>query len=147
MKIKQLAMCVMSLLALSVLFGCTVNENHYGTEMKTINILAYQDAWYTTNVPMGTKGYYMYQEFSFPEINNSVLNTGAVLVYYIDNAGRDNILPLVLPYEDGSYDEITENIRYECENGILTIIIESSDFSSAERNSDMPFKVCILSKI
>jgi hypothetical protein len=52
---------------------------------------------------------------------------------------------LVLPYYNNDLSgELTENVRYECENGILTIIIESSDFSSAPRDRDMKFKVCIL---
>lgn len=144
MKIKQFTMSVMSLLTILILYGCTINENHYGAKIETIYITANYDDWDVTNIRSGNEGHYMFQEFSFPEINQSVLDDGAVLVYYIDNADRDNILPLVLPYENGLGIELTENIRYECENGILTIIIESSDFSSAARNSDMQFKVCIL---
>jgi hypothetical protein len=144
MKIKQV-MSVMSLLTLFIFYGCTINENHYGPKMETINIIAYQRDWSYTAIRSGNKGHYMYQEFSFPEINNDVLNDGAVLVYLIDDAKRDNILPLVLPYYNNDLSgELTENVRYECENGILTIIIESSDFSSAPRDRDMKFKVCIL---
>ncbi len=141
MKIKQLT----ALVSLLFFSGCTLNENHYGVKMETIYITAYKNEWKVTNKRSGNQGHYMYQEFSFLEINDAVLDKGAVFVYYIDAAKRDNILPLVLPYEGSSVGrDLTENIRYESEYGILTLIIECSDFSSAPRTSDMLFKVCIL---
>jgi hypothetical protein len=143
MKTKKISWGFMVMFVLLTVFGCTVNEE--GVSMQTINIVANQNDWVTTTILPGREGHYMYQEFAFPEINDNVLNNGVVLVTYIDNHGRDNLLPLVMPYEGDRYD-IMENVRYECERGILTIIIECSDFSSANRTSNMNFKVNILSE-
>ena len=60
----------------------------------------------------------------------------------VDDAGRDNILPYVYPVDNGK-ELIMQNIRYEVENGILTLVIEWQDFRRYIQG-DYQFKVCIL---
>ncbi|MBO5932271.1 MAG: hypothetical protein J6Q19_00910, partial [Bacteroidaceae bacterium] len=113
-----------------------------GVDMEVIYIDAKRNNWQISGKG-GEEGCYQFQEFNFPEITNAVLNEGAVLVYYIDKEGRDNMLPLVLPYDEGR-ETVIETIRFDCEKGYLTLIIESSDFMAVPSSRDIRFKVCIL---
>ncbi len=136
------------LTTLLLLTGCTRNvteENHYHENGATVfvdYVTAYKEDWSIYGTP-GVMGCYMYQTFKFPEITKSVLDNGFVLAFLIDDStvdGRDNILPFILPYNGG----VTENIRYDYEEGKLTIIIESTDFMTYSRTGSLIFKVCIL---
>ena len=131
------------------LSGCTFHE-HYdtyevvqqGTDMFVDYIEAKGNDW----IPSGTEGqpgFYVYQEFKFPEITEKVLNDGAVLVYLVDADGRDNILPYVFPVDNQQGLILMQNIRFDVEKGILTIIIEWQDFKKYIQG-DYEFKVCIL---
>ncbi|MBR4811126.1 MAG: hypothetical protein IK039_05125 [Bacteroidaceae bacterium] len=128
--------------------GCTFHE-HYdtyevvqqGTDMFVDYIVAKGNDW----IPSGNEGqpgFYIYQEFEFPEITQNVLENGAVLVYLVDADGRDNILPYVFPVDNGQ-DLLMQNIRFDVEKGILTIVIEWQDFRKYPQG-DYDFKVCIL---
>ena len=128
--------------------GCTFHE-HYdtyevvqqGTDMFVDYIVAKGNDWILSGTE-GQPGCYVYQEFQFPEITENVLNNGAVLVYLVDADGRDNILPYVFPV-DNDYELIMQNIRFDVEKGVLTVIIEWQDFKKYIQN-DYDFKVCIL---
>lgn len=128
--------------ALFVAFTFAGCSYEVGVDMEVIYIDAKRDNWQTSGKE-GEEGCYQFQEFKFPEITNAVLNEGAVLVYYIDKEGRDNMLPLVLPYDEGR-ETVIETIRFDCEKGYLTLIIESSDFMAVPSSRDIRFKVCIL---
>jgi len=128
--------------------GCTFHE-HYdtyevvqqGTDMFVDYIVAKGNDW----IPSGNEGqpgFYIYQEFEFPEITQNVLENGAVLVYLVDADGRDNILPYVFPVDNGN-ELLMQNIRFDVEKGILTIVIEWQDFRKYTQG-DYDFKVCIL---
>lgn len=132
-------------LAFAALFafsGCNYTVLNDGIEMEVVYIEAKIKNW-QLNGEEGTEGCYQYQEFNFPEITSSVLEKGAVMVYYIDKEGRDNMLPLVLPYESGR-ETVVENIRFDCEKNRLTLIIEATDFMAFPPDRDIKFKVCIL---
>lgn len=131
-----------------LLSGCTFHE-HYdtyevvqqGTDMFVDYVEAKGNEWILSGTE-GQPGCYVYQEFKFPEITQNVLENGAVLVYLVDSDDRDNILPYVFPVDNG-YELIMQNIRFDVEKGILTIIIEWQDFKKYIQG-DYEFKVCIL---
>ena len=127
---------------LFVIFAFVGCSYEVGVDMEVIYIDAKRNNWQISGKE-GEEGCYQFQEFKFPEITNAVLNEGAVLVYYIDEEGRDNMLPLVLPYDEGR-ETVIETIRFDCEKGYLTLIIESSDFMAVPSSRDIRFKVCIL---
>lgn len=136
------------LLTLCLAFaGCESGDvYHNETIVKGVSIYTdYIDAnaneWSISGVS-GQPGCYLYHEYKFPEITNDVINKGAVLVYLVDGDGRDNILPYVYPVDNGM-NLLMQNIRYEVEKGILTIVIESQDFVAYNQNN-YKFKVCIL---
>ena len=128
--------------ALFVAFTFAGCSYEVGVDMEVIYIDAKKNNWQISGTE-GEEGCYQFQEFKFPEITNAVLNEGAVLVYYIDKEGRDNMLPLVLPYDEGR-ETVIETIRFDCEKGYLTLIIEASDFMAVPSSWDIRFKVCIL---
>ena len=131
-----------------LLSGCTFHE-HYdtyevvqqGTDMFVDYIDAKGQDWKLSGTE-GQPGCYVYQEFRFDEITDAVLENGAVLVYLVDADGRDNILPYVFPVDNGQ-ELIMQNIRFDVEKGILTIVIEWQDFFKYTQG-DYRFKVCIL---
>lgn len=131
--------------AIVVLSGCEFNTTKIveGTEMFSDEIVARKgNKWNPAGTP-GKEGCYVYQEFEFKEIDRSVLKSGAVLVYLIDANNRDNQLPYVHSFDDGR-NIVTENIRFEVERGLLTIVVTWDDFNRYDINEDMKFKVCIL---
>lgn len=92
----------------------------------------------------GQPGCYVYQEFKFPEVNATVLDKGAVLVYLVDASGRDNILPYVYPVKNEYGQKLMQNIRYDVEEGLVTLVVEWEDFKVYGLDN-FKFKVCILS--
>lgn len=139
---------VIPVIATLLLGGCQFHDTYetyeiikQGTDMFVDYIQVDKNQWLNSGTP-GQPGFYVYQEFEFPEIDNEVINNGAVLVYLVDGEGRDNILPYVFPVDNG-HDLLMQNIRYEVERGILTIVIEWQDFQRYDQG-DYEFKVCIL---
>lgn len=115
-----------------------------GVQMFTDYIEAPGTKWQTEGVE-GKPGFYVYQSFSFPEINENVLEKGAVLVYLVDSDGRDNILPYVYPVINENSRILMQNLRYDVEKGNLTLIIEWEDFKNyTNPNETFSYKVCIL---
>ena len=112
-----------------------------GTDMFVDYIDAIGADWQLSGTE-GQPGCYVYQEFRFNEITDAVLKDGAVLVYLVDDDGRDNILPYVFPVDNG-YELIMQNIRFDVEMGILTLVIEWQDFNKYIQGN-YKFKVCIL---
>lgn len=133
---------LIALFAVFAFSGCEYDVINEGLDMDVIYIDAKKKNWQLSDVE-GEEGCFQFQEFKFPEITNAVLNEGAVLVYYIGEDGRDNMLPLVLPYDDGR-ETVIETIRFDCEKGYLKLIIEALDFMAVPLSMDMRFKVCIL---
>lgn len=134
--------------ALLLLCGCDIHRTYetyeiikQGTDMFVDYIDAKSADWQLSGKE-GQPGCYIYQEFRFDEITDDVLETGAVLVYLVDADGRDNILPYVFPVDNG-HELIMQNIRFDVERGILTIVIEWQDFNKYIQDN-YRFKVCIL---
>lgn len=132
-----------------------VTEEYYVTQGATlipVKLRAMANKW-QINGTEGIQGCYMFQTFEMPEIDESVIDAGAVLAYqveYLDNgAARLNQMPFLLPY-DGDYGTVYENIRYDTEydekakTGYLTIIIESTDYMAYPRTGDMDFKITVV---
>ena len=139
---------IIPVIATLLLCGCEFHDTYetyeivkQGTDMFVDYIPAKGNEWLDSGTE-GQPGFYIYQEFEFPEITENVLNNGAVLVYLVDADGRDNILPYVFPVDNG-HELIMQNIRYDVEKGILTVIIEWQDFKKYIQG-DYKFKVCIL---
>ena len=127
---------------LFLLTGCDIHKTYEtyevisGVDLKTIYCDVKADRW--DIVDDVDEGCYLYQVLDFPEITSNVISDGAVLVYLIDESGRDNVLPYVFPLDNG----VMKNIRYDVSEGHLTIIMEWSDPSFIVESS-CKIKVCI----
>lgn len=138
---------ILMLTAIVLLFsGCDIHTTEIvkpGVDMFTDYIDANKADWNSAGRE-GDPGFYLYQEFKFGEITNRVLRDGSVLVYLVDADNRDNMLPYVTLFDNGR-NIIMQNIRYEVEKGILTLVIEWQDFCSYKPDlNNLKFKVCIL---
>ena len=139
---------VFPVLAALLLSGCDRHETYEtyeivkeGTDMFVDYVTAKGNEWLDSGTE-SQPGFYVYQEFKFPEVTTEVLEKGAVLVYLVDADGRDNILPYVFPVDNG-HELIMQNIRYDVEAGKVTMAIEWQDFRKYNQG-DYEFKVCIL---
>jgi len=142
---KKIYLLMVTMMVL--LSGCDINTTEVvkpGVDIFTDYIDVKANDWKPAGVA-GDPGFYIYQEYGFKEITNLVLREGAVLVYLVDADNRDNALPYVSPFDNGR-NIVMQNIRFEVEKGILTIVVEWQDFDSYVRDlRDMRFKVCVLS--
>lgn len=140
---------LLPLVAMVLLFaGCTekahIITNYYNVhnDQWDAAITTYPDGTYTTN--------YYYSEWENVDITPDVIDEGIVLVYYIDDNNRDNLLPYTLnhePYVDDNGNQVyyQERIEYDIERGKITFKVCPTDFGVAEVNSDlMRFKVCVI---
>ena len=112
----------------------TVNPNQweYAT---TLNA----DRTYTVN--------YAYSAWENIDIDDEVIMNGVVMAYYIDNDGRDNILPYTLYFLDDNGIPYQERIEYDIEPGRITFKIKDTDFNtpvSMANISTMKFKVSVI---
>ena len=90
---------------------------------------------------------YYYAAFRNEDITPDVMINGAVLVYFIDSDGRDNLLPYE-SYLLGGLGPYQEMLEYQIEEGVITFIIKSTDFLIGQTVADlgtMKFKVVVLS--
>jgi len=122
----------------------------YGTYIDTYYFDVQPNQWKTYG-DFGTKGYYCYAELNIGGLNASVINDGAVLVYFIeeiDGQDYDNQLPYILPFYDRGY--FIRTIRYDLQTGVIAFIVQDSDFnvpSPPFGTGKVTFKVVIISKI
>lgn len=140
------------LTTLFVLCGCEINNyDDDGVEIYNSDIRLLKRDWQVSGTE-GEPGFYIYQQFEIDAITPRVFEEGAVLVYYKENIDpRTNsvvkhILPYLYPRDvqvQGGYRQIMQNIRYEVEPGLLTVVIEWEDFYEHSIDN-MDFRVCIL---
>lgn len=108
------------------------------------NVVLYDNGTYETD--------YYYSQWQNEDITWDVMENGVVLVYYIDDAGRDNILPYTLYNRQvdtaGAVTYYQERIEYDIEPGIVTFKIKDSDFGTEQSMAGivpMQFKVSTIS--
>lgn len=125
-----------------LMYGCSYDTYEIGTEMKVAYLRVNKDDWSTKNTPSGK---YIYKEFSMVDITADVMDNGAVLVYFIDEKDRDNILPYVFPVPVAPNHLVLQNIRYNVSIGKLGIVVEWEDGYDYSLTEPYDFKVCIMS--
>jgi hypothetical protein len=103
------------------------------------HVILNADQTYTTD--------FFYAAFRNEDITEDVLINGAVFVYFIDEDGRDNLLPYE-KYLLGGYGPYQEMLEYQIENGVITFILKSTDFQidqTVDNLGTLKFKVVVLS--
>ena len=133
---------VLALLVVALIFcGCSYDKYEIGSDLQVYYEDAPANKWLSSGRE-GEPGYYVYQQFRFPEITSSVMDEGAVMVYLCEGS-IDVPLPNVFPVEDGRT-IVTENMRFEVEKGLVTIVLEWNDFNFHDNLENYKFKICIL---
>ena len=106
-------------------------------------ITTYDDGTYDVN--------YAYSEWENIDIDHEVIDLGMVMVYYIDEDGRDNPLPYTIynrVVDDyGNVGFYQERIEYDVEVGKITFKIKDTDFQTLQSINNigkMKFKVCVM---
>ena len=72
---------------------------------------------------------------------------GVVMAYYLDNDGRDNILPYTLYFTDDAGVPYQERFEYDIEPGKITFKIKDTDFNTQASMANigtMKFKVSVI---
>lgn len=139
MNIKKL---FLPLMMVALLFcGCA---RETGAIVSTTYFTITPGEW-NTNSNVG----YAYVEKPFHELDEYVIQQGAVMAFYIDGDGYDNQLPYLAPYysdsdNDGIDELYFENIRYDLARGCITFIIQQSDLACLVPTQNLRFKVCII---
>ncbi len=126
--------------------GAHVRTSYYTVQPNQWNqsVQLFDDNTYVTD--------YYYSQWQNEDITWDVIEDGVVLVYYIDDNGRDNILPYTeynrMVDTAGNVTYYQERIEYDIEPGVITFKIKDSDFETAESMSNigpMNFKVSTIS--
>lgn len=138
---------ILPLLASLFLFaGCTEKARIY-TSYYTVEpnqwhqaITTYDDGTYDVN--------YYYASFANIDIDRNVINDGVVLAYYLDNDGRDNLLPYTLYLKgtdnNGNTVYYQERIEFDITEEVITFKIKDSDYNTTQSMQNigrMKFKV------
>ena len=103
------------------------------------SITTYNDGTYTTN--------YAYSVWENIDIDAEVIMNGVVMAYYLDNDGRDNILPYTLYFTDDAGVPYQERFEYDIEPGKITFKIKDTDFNTQASMANigtMKFKVSVI---
>jgi hypothetical protein len=99
-----------------------------------------------TKESTGPNTWQYYYSIKNKDITNDVMDNGAVLAYFIDEAyGSDTPLPYTFTVSDTHHNVMTQNIRYEVKSGYITFIVEWSDGGEYDILEDYEFKVCVIS--
>ena len=140
------------LLATLFLSACHIDNYDVvkeGDDISTYEIEAFHNEWIDSKEGEGNAGFYVFQQFDFPEITDEVFRKGSVLVYMVEknqDYTAKHILPYVYPrdiIQGPNRFQIMQNIRYEVEPGLLTIAVEWQDFVKCDLE-DFKFSVCII---
>ena len=90
---------------------------------------------------------YAYSTWENIDIDEEVIMNGVVMVYFIDENSRDNILPYTLYKSDDNGVLYQERMEYDIELGKITFKIKDSDFQtmmSMANIGTLKFKVSVI---
>lgn len=90
---------------------------------------------------------YAFSTWENIDIDDEVIRNGVVLVYFIDDDSRDNILPYTLYFTDDNGVPYQERMEYDIEPGKITFKIKDTDFNTALSMANigtLNFKVSVI---
>ena len=121
-----------------------------GTQISTHYFEVHPNQWNVYGY-YGFPEYNCYADIQFNALTSSVIDVGAVLVYFISevaNQKYDNLLPYITHFKIGGT-SYTRVIRYDLQVGKLSLIVEDSDFNTPlpPFGGTVQIKVVVISKI
>ena len=127
-----------------LLCGCSFERYEMGSDINVSYYTVGYNKW--TKESTGPNTWQYYYSIKNKDITNDVMDNGAVLAYFIDEAyGSDTPLPYTFTVSDTHHNVMTQNIRYEVKSGYITFIVEWSDGGEYDILDDYEFKVCVIS--
>lgn len=156
---------ILPMLAIALMAsGCT--KEYYTLDYSTgVNVYTHQytitPAQWNRNEGSYMPGSYnyLYASFENADITADVMQNGSVVAYVYDvydvanNLGAWNLLPYIVPIEyheqnaDGTWNDyaVSENIRFEWEEGKVTFIIQELDgWDPSDMKTTITVKVCVI---
>ena len=127
-----------------LLCGCSFERYEMGSDINVSYYTVGYNKW--TKESTGPNTWQYYYSIKNKDITNDVMDNGAVLAYFIEEAyGSDTPLPYTFTVSDTHHNVMTQNIRYEVKSGYITFIVEWSDGGEYDILQDYEFKVCVIS--
>ncbi|MBP5326827.1 MAG: hypothetical protein J6Y98_02805 [Bacteroidales bacterium] len=90
---------------------------------------------------------YAYSTWENIDITPEVIDNGVVLVYMIDQDGRDNLLPYTFYFTDPTGKNYQERFEFDVQTGLITFKFKDSDFNttqSLQNIGTLEFKVSVI---
>lgn len=140
---------ILPIIAAILLFAGCREKAHIVTNYYTVSA----DQWYATPDDSQNPDY-IYSSWYNVDITPEVINEGVVLAYFIDEDGRDNLLPYTIYHIDDNGIPYQERIEYDVEFnqhegcGMITFKMKATDFQILQtltNMGDMLFKVSVIS--
>lgn len=164
MKLIKLFLPMLAVMLLAS--GCTkeyvTHQTYYGSQIQTIQFNITPSEWVrlagSPDASIPGANNYLYCTKNVPEIDETVFEQGTVQAFAWNvydastNSGAWNTLPFVYPLEvyvqngNGGYELliVSENLRFEWEQGKVTFIIQDLDgFDPEDMISTISIKVCV----
>jgi hypothetical protein len=130
-----------------LLCGCSFERYEMGSDINVSYYTVGYNKW--TKESTGPNTWQYYYSIKNKDITNDVMDNGAVLAYFVDEAyGADTPLPYsftVTVDQPHSSMVLTQSIRYEIKSGYITFIVEWSDGGEYDILENYEFKVCVIS--
>lgn len=130
-----------------LLCGCSFERYEMGSDINVSYYTVGYNKW--TKESTGPNTWQYYYSIKNKDITNDVMDNGAVLAYFVDEAyGADTPLPYsftVTVDQPHSSIVLTQSIRYEIKSGYITFIVEWSDGGEYDILENYEFKVCVIS--
>ncbi|MBP5541063.1 MAG: hypothetical protein J6X88_05370 [Bacteroidales bacterium] len=162
MKLFKLFLPMLAVAAMAA--GCTKEyytiENYSGVEVYTHQYTITPAQWKRNEGSYMPGSYnYLYADKDIADITADVMKNGSVVAYVYDvydvanNQGAWNLLPYIIPIEyheqneDGTWNDyaVSENIRFEWEEGKVTFIIQELDgWDPSDMKTSITVKVCVI---
>ena len=120
--------------------GCVKDNGPSGNaDLASFNYSVRANQWLADGT-RGTVGFQYYSRFDVPEITQSVMDFGTVMVYKQENS---LFYPLPVSTSDVGY---VSTIQYNVYLGMVEIFIEDTDFLT-DPPADMNFKVVVFNQL
>ncbi len=129
------------LLCTPLLFTSCIEDNYYGS-VDTYYLDVRQTDWKGVGT-YGQQGYILEAAFDVGFITQDIINSGAVLVYLVDDQLGDMQLPYVLTRTVGGV-KVIEVLSYQIWAGGIAFMIDDSDYRADPYTGTTTFKIVVI---
>jgi hypothetical protein len=137
---RKLMLTFLIIGSLGAITGCTKDDGPNGNaNLEHLTFTIQENQWYTYGT-YGVQGFQYYRQIDVPDITQSIMEKGAVMVYIKQN---DLFYPLPATTD---YDGWVNTIQYNVYQGKVEIFVEDTDFRT-ENPGAMTLKIVIFDQL